>query len=176
MPRFPPSRQFSHLFLVNRPTIMEDFQKMPKKAVAGRVAEPIEVVALACAFKEKAIKEAKQGLPEDSIHAVNLTVEIVGSIAKSGGIDDGEMVSPKVDLTKLPTTCEVLRKLGIGPKRLKEALLETGEVEEGHEADELATVFEETAREIASSLPQVPAKGVSPKVTSVLSVRVLKAA
>lgn len=159
---------------------------MPKKEIraggavvdTSRVATPLEIVAIAGAFKGTAIKAAKKSLKEDSHQMVNMTVEIVGSIAKSGGIADGEMVPPKVNLTKLPTTCAVLEYLGIGPKRLREALMATGEIEsddeDEFEGNELATVFEEVSREIASTLPPVPAKGVSPKVTSVLSCRVIK--
>ncbi|WP_373649025.1 hypothetical protein [Schlesneria sp. DSM 10557] len=148
---------------------------MPKQS-AGRVATPLEIIAIAGAFKDKAIKDAKAQMEPGAHESVSLTCEISGTIAKAAAIA-GEMVPPAVKLTTLPTFIGVLHELGIGVDRLERALMAVGVVEDSDDlkADELYQVFAKCERAIASSLPMVPA-GTSPRVTSVLSVRVLKAA
>ena len=118
-----------------------------------------EICAVAGAFKKKAVDAAKETLKDGCKIAVNFSVIIVGFVSK-GKSTLGVKIErqPDVSLTTFPTFCRVLRILGFGPKRVKDALIEAGDPNTHLPDDEMQQVFSEVEAELQKAMKPITEK------------------
>ena len=131
---------------------------------ATDIAKLAQICALGGAVKSKALTDAKRALPERAAVPVDFLVRIAGNVTKELDTPATESTRPaKADLFTRNLVSEVLRLLGIGPKRLAVALREAS-AKAGYSfnyADSpanaaLLEVFEQVAGEVAARLPAEP--------------------
>lgn len=144
--------------------------------MAAAKLKPIELVALGCLVKADALKAAKSKIADGSSQKVDFCVRISGSLQKGTSTEDVTVkAAATVDLRGFDVACALLRKLGVGAKRLASALADL-KTDGLAVDDELAAVFlaEETAR--AAKLPKVDqvTKGKVGTVQSQLTATKLK--
>jgi len=119
----------------------------------------VELVAIAGAVKDAQLTKAKAELADGSAHAVNFRVLFTGSVQKGhrSPAVAAIVVERDPDPVFLGTPrhfCELLKVLGIGPKRLREAL---GAIPSEVTADhsETIAIFEAEGARRAALLPKV---------------------
>lgn len=152
---------------------------MPKRAVAPVIDPaaflPAEIVAIAGAFKDDEVKEAKRLLGDGSSQTIaGLTVVFDGSVQKGKSKPDGtSMTDALVDLRSFPALCALLRRLGIGAKRLSDGLSELPAPETIEVDVEFSAIFEAEEKSRAARLPRVTStiKGRAGSVASQITAR-----
>lgn len=84
-----------------------------------------ETIAIACALKDPAVKAAKHLLPDESSESIDITVHIHGTVAKGLTTAGGTRTEPAiVEFGSQRMLLDVMRRCGIGPKRLRETLVQ----------------------------------------------------
>lgn len=136
---------------------------------------PAEIVAVSGAFKDDAVKKAKDSLNDNSNHAVDLTIRVQANVSKAAGkAASVSMVAQTVCLTGFTTLCCLLRSLGYGPKRVKEALEGLPPLSEQQVDAELSAVFDEVAAERAKKLPQMRVENAGKRGSVTVTAQVTK--
>jgi hypothetical protein len=134
---------------------------------------PAQLVAIAGAVKEAALKTAKAALPENHNETVDFTVRIHGSVQKGIGIAATTSTEPmKLSLETFDVFCAVLNELGVGPKKLATALATAMRSPNIIAADpRLMAVFNEVRSAIEAKLPPITktVKATAAPVTSQVS-------
>ena len=115
-----------------------------------------EMVAIEGAVSGKDLLIAKDALADGETRAVNFTIRITGNIQKGFGTPSATSERPaEVSLCGMTVFCALLRELGIGPKRLKDALYNLPATSELEVDEQLTNVFDVVARKLADALPPV---------------------
>lgn len=121
---------------------------------------PVEVLALAKCIKEKDEKAARAEIPDNSVHNFGFTVYLQGTLTRAGGTAAMTATIPAapaiVSLRTPEAMTALLKQLGIGPKRLAEALTAVGPKPEA--VPELLDVIKEVEAALAKKLPPTPAR------------------
>ncbi len=114
-----------------------------------------EKIAIAGAIKPAELEAAKASLKDGFSESVDLTIRLDGTVQKGLGTPAASfLASAIVNLRSLPAMCALLRLLGVGSKRLTDALakLPKGAIQPDAEFPELF-VAEELRR--AKKLPKL---------------------
>ena len=115
-----------------------------------------EKVAIEGAVSGKDLLIAKDALADGETLAVDFTIRISGNIQKGFGTPSAESERPaQVSLCSMTVFCALLRELGIGPKRLKDALHNLPATSDLQVDEQLTNVFDVVARKLSNALPPV---------------------
>jgi len=124
----------------------------------------LHAAAVGCAIKSKELAAAKSQIVP-GVYPVDVTVKLKGTLTRGADSPGGTGTAPAaVDLSTLPMTCEILRRLKVEPKQLKAAL--TAIVKAAVKAEaasvgphlvkdqpDLREVFEQVAEDAQAKLP-----------------------
>jgi hypothetical protein len=115
---------------------------------------PIQLYALAAAIKPKAFEAARLLIPENSATTFSFDVRITGSLTRGAGTPSATgSIAPSVNLATPAVFFAVLNELGIGPKRLQEAL--EAVADSNKPQPQLCAVFDQVAAAKVKKLPRV---------------------
>lgn len=115
-----------------------------------------ETVAICKAIKDKEFNAAKEELVEGSVTPVDLKIRISGVAQKNHGIPGGSSERPpEISFMTPDAICALMRQLGIGQKRLREALEELKDPRKCSMDADLLGVFNDVAEKTAKRLPKV---------------------